>query len=203
MVLGFDSQSFRGWECQEEEKRWSTDACFFFYCFFSLPFFFYHFVFFSFLLWFFFFFFSYSPLRGFLFLFMATSLPFILLDSMGFLPFVPKASSTIFSFLWAFLEDYPLTHRLPGHYLCSKCACCTTLHSRTELFVLFLPLPLFVLPAWIRIGGSLSLYYPYGMHQVTPALCLPLLGEIPSQQSIFPKRNLDGNSKIDPFSPHH
>ena len=151
----------------------------------------------------FFFFFSYSPLHGFLFLFMATSLPFRLLDSMGFLPFVPKASSTIFSFLWAFLEDYPLTHRLLGHYLCSKCACCTTLHSRTKLFVLFLPLPLFVLPAWIRIGGSLSLYYPYGMHQVTPSLCLPLLGEIPSQQSIFPKRNLDGNSKIDPFSPHH
>ena len=157
MVLGFDSQSFRGWECQEEEKRWSTDACFFFYCFFSLLFFFttlFSFLFFSDS---FFFFFSYSPLRGFLLLFMATSLPFTLLDSMGYLPFVPKASSTIFSFLWAFLEDYPLTRRLPGHYLCSKCACCTTFHSRTKLFVLFLPLPLFVLPAWIRIGGSLSL----------------------------------------------
>ena len=27
MVLGSDSQSFRGWECHEGEKKWSTNAC--------------------------------------------------------------------------------------------------------------------------------------------------------------------------------
>ena len=66
---------------------------------------------------------------------------FILLDFMGFLPFVPKASSTIFSFLWAFLEDYPLTRRLPGHYLCSKCACCTTFIPEQKTLFCFSPSP--------------------------------------------------------------
>jgi len=32
---------------------------------------------------------------------------------MGFLPFVPKASPTIFFFLGTFLQDYPLTQWLP------------------------------------------------------------------------------------------
>ena len=73
---------------------------------------------------------------------MATSLPFILLDSMGFLPFVPKAQPTVFGFLWASLQDYPLTLWLPDHYFCLECACCNTLHSRTKFFVLSLPLPL-------------------------------------------------------------
>ena len=38
-----------------------------------------------------------------LLLFMATSLPFILLEFMGFLPFVPKVVPTIFDFLWTSL----------------------------------------------------------------------------------------------------
>ena len=38
MVLGSDLQSFIGWECQEGEKRWSTDASVYFYRVFSLPF---------------------------------------------------------------------------------------------------------------------------------------------------------------------
>ena len=104
----------------------------------------------------FFFFFSYSPLRGFLLLFMATSLPFTLLDSMGYLPFVPKASSTIFSFLWAFLEDYPLTRRLPGHYLCSKCACCTTFIPEQKTLFCFSPSP------------SLSYLHPFLLHCLIP-----------------------------------
>ena len=69
-----------------------------------------------------FFFLLSSPLR---FLFMATSLPFILLDSMGFFHFVLKVSPTIFFFLWAPLQDNPLTRWLPGHYLYSECVCCT------------------------------------------------------------------------------
>ena len=32
---------------------------------------------------------------------------------MGFLPFTPRASSTVFGLLWAFFQDYPLTHWLP------------------------------------------------------------------------------------------
>ena len=72
-----------------------------------------------------------------LLLFMATSLPFILLEFMGFLPFVPKVVPTIFDFLWTSLQDCPLNYWLPGHYLCSKCACHTTLHFQTKLTVLF------------------------------------------------------------------
>ena len=91
---------------------------------------------------------------------MATSRPFILLNSMGFLPFVPKASPTVFGFLWGSLQDFPLTSWLPSHYLCSESDCYTTLHSRTKLLVLFLHLPFSALPEWIRIGGSLSLFTP-------------------------------------------
>ena len=47
MVLGFDSQSLKGWECHEGEKMWSIDACPYFYCVDSFPSsFFYHLVFF-------------------------------------------------------------------------------------------------------------------------------------------------------------
>ena len=38
-----------------------------------------------------------------LFLFMATSLPFIMLEFMRFLPFVPEVVPTIFDFLWTSL----------------------------------------------------------------------------------------------------
>ena len=58
------------------------------------------------------------------------------------------------------------------------------------------------LTKWIRVWVSLSSYL-YGMHQVVLTLCLPLLGEMPSQQGIFPKRSLGRNPKIDSFSSHH
>ena len=32
---------------------------------------------------------------------------------MRFLPFTPRASPTVFGLLWAFFQDYPLTHWLP------------------------------------------------------------------------------------------
>lgn len=50
--------------------------------------------------------------------------------------------------------------------------------------------------------GFLSTYL-YSLHQVVQALWLPLLGEFSFQQGIFPKRSLDRNLEIDPFSPHH
>ena len=40
MVLGTNLQSFRGWKCQEGEKRWSIDACLYCCRIFPLPFFF-------------------------------------------------------------------------------------------------------------------------------------------------------------------
>ena len=138
--------------------------------------------------------FSSYPLHGFFLpLLRATSLLFILLDSMGFLPFVPKASPTFF-FLGTFLQDYPLTHWLPDHYLHLECVCYTTPHSRTKLLILFLPFLLSILLEWIRIRVSLFTY-SYGMHRVVQALCLPLLGELPSQQGIFPKEGLTRISK--------
>ena len=78
---------------------------------------------------------------------------------MRFLPFVPKALPTVFGFLWPSLQDHPLTRWLLGYYLCPKCACCTTLRSRTKL-------PYFVSPSHpFRLTRNdkdwrLSLYLP-------------------------------------------
>ena len=126
------SQSFRVWECHEEEKRWSIDACLNFCHVFSLPSLFVFTTQFS---------FSSLILNFSLITFSLCSsslsvvpsqLPlihFIPLNSMGFLPFIPRASPTVFGSLWASLQACPLTHQLPSHYLYSDCACCTTLHS--------------------------------------------------------------------------
>ena len=157
MVLGLDLQSFKGWECQEGEKRWSTDASIYFYRVFSLPFLSLRFLFLCSLILTFFFFLLSSPLR---FLFMATSLPFILLDSMGFFHFVLKVSPTIFFFLWAPLQDNPLTCWLPAHYLYSECVCCTIFIPGQNSLFCSSPFPLSALPEWIRIEGSLSLNLP-------------------------------------------
>ena len=67
---------------------------------------------------------------------------------------------------------------------------------------MFLSFLNFYLPEWIRIGGSLYTYL-YDMHQVAPTLCLPLLGEMSSQQGISPKEALARTPKQTPFSPHH
>ena len=72
-----------------------------------------------------------------LLLFMATSLPFILLEFMGFLPFIPKAIPTIFGFLQESIQDRLLNCWLSGHCLYSECACHTTLHFQTKFIVLF------------------------------------------------------------------
>ena len=152
---------------------------------FSLFLFYYHFL--SFLFFYSLFFFLSSPLGSSFSLIQATSLLFILLNCMGFLHFVPKASPIVFVFLWTSLQDYPLNHQLPDHYLYPKHACCTTPHFMTKFLILFLLFPHSVLLEWIRIEGSPSTY-PYGMHRVVPTLCLHLWGKMPSQQGIFPKR---------------
>ena len=147
--------------------------------------------------------FSSYPFCGFFLLLKATSPLLILLDSMGFLPFIPKASPTIFGFLWTSLQDYLLTRWLPNHYLYLECACCTTPHSKTKLLVLFLPFPLSVLPEWIRIGGSHSLPTPMTCIKLSqPFACLFWARCHPSK-AFFPKRRLGKNLKIDPFSPYH
>ena len=118
----------------EGEKRWSIDVCLYFYRVFLSSFLFYHLIFLcSLVLSLFLALFSMS-----LPLFMVTSLPFILLNSMGFLPLVPRASPTVFGFLWASLQDCPLTRWLLDHYLCLECACYTTSHPHTKFLVLFL-----------------------------------------------------------------
>ena len=79
---------------------------------------------------------SYLLLLLFLFLlllFMAT--PFYTIFHYRIYPFCP---STVFGFLSASLQNYPLPCRLPSHYLYPECVGCTTLHFQTKLLVLFL-----------------------------------------------------------------
>ena len=45
---------------------------------------------------------------------------------------------TVLGFLWVSFQDCPLACQLPSHYLSSKFIGCTTLHSQTKSFVLFL-----------------------------------------------------------------
>ena len=54
------------------------------------------------------------------------------IDSMGFLPFTPRVSPTVFGLLWAFLQYCPPIHWLPGHYLCSEYVCCAITHFMTK-----------------------------------------------------------------------
>ena len=113
-----------------------------------------------------------------------------LLKFMGFLHFVPQAVPTTFGFLWASLQDYPLTQLLFDHYFYSKGACHTTLHFQTKVLVLFLSHSLPCLPQWIKVEGFLYLLLWHASSG--PNLCLPLLGKMSSQQSIFPKEVLVG-----------
>lgn len=127
---------------------------------------------------------------------------YLLIGSMGFLLFAPKASPTTFGVLWAFLQDYSQTHWLLGHYFYLECACCITPLSRTKLICFVCPLTFVALPEWIKVLVLLSTYL-YSMHQMVLTLCLPLSSVISSQQGIFSKRSFGRNSKIDHFSPYH
>ena len=135
---------------------------------------------------------------SFLPLFIITSIPFIL-KFMGFYPFVPQVVPTSFGFLWASLQDYLLTYWLPGHYLCSEGACHTILYFQTKVLVLFLSHSLPFSPQRIKVEGSLHLLLWHASSG--PNLCLPLLGEIPSQQSIFLKGVSAGTLKQISFLP--
>ena len=168
------SQNFKEWKCHEGEKKWSTDACPYFYHVFSLPSpfvlplsFLFSFLVFNFSL--LFIFFSSSSSSSFSLLFPGYLSSFLYLSILWDFS-LSRASPTIFGILWASLQTCPLTHWLPGRYLCSECACCITLYSQTKFFVLFLPSPPF-LPylQWIRTRGF-HYTYPYGMHQVALAL---------------------------------
>ena len=157
MVLGSDLQSFKGWECQEGEKRWSTDASIYFYRVFSLPFLSLRFLFLCSLI--LTFFFSYSPLHC---VFYSWLPPFLLycLIPWDFSILSLRFHQPFFFFLWAPLQDNPLTRWLPGHYLYSKCVCCTIFIPGQNSLFCSSPFPLSALPEWIRIGGSLSLNLP-------------------------------------------
>ena len=120
---------------------------------------------------------------------------------MRFLPFTPKVSPTAFGFLWAFLQDCPLTRWLPGHYLCLECACCTTPCSRKKLYLVF-SFPYLSCLTRMDKGSSFSLYLPLWHASGGPSPSLTSFGPnlIPAMH--FPKRGLNRNPKI-PFSPLH
>ena len=98
-------------------------------------------------------------------------------------PFYP---STVFCFLWASLQDCPLTYQLSNHYICLKCVGCTTLHFQKKLFVLFLTSHsfCFTLINWIKLSHHLPLWHASS----GPSPHLPLLDEMPFQQDILPKK---------------
>ena len=113
---------------------------------------------------------------------------------MGFLPFTPRASPTVFGLLWASFQDYPPTHWLPLPLL-STCLlhhysfhdkipfCLLLLYTSTSRFKWILH----YLALWHASDG--------------PNHLLLLLGKISSQKDIFPKEVMAGNQIY--FSPHH
>ena len=105
------------------------------------------------------FFFSYSPLHC---IFYSWLPPFLLycLIPWDFSILSLRFHQPFFFFLWAPLQDNPLTRWLPGHYLYSECVCCTIFIPGQNSLFCSSPFPLSALPEWIRIGGSLSLNLP-------------------------------------------
>ena len=59
-------------------------------------------------------------------------------NSMGFLPFTPRASPTVFGLLWASFQDYPPTHWLPMPLLSTCLLHHYSFHEKIP-FCLFLP----------------------------------------------------------------
>lgn len=108
---------------------------------------------------------------------------------MGFLPFILRASSIVFGLLWASIQDYPLIHWLPLPLLSTVHVYCTITHFTTKfLFVCSCCIPLpYYLALWHASDG--------------PNHLLLLLGKIPSQQDIFPKRSYGRKPNIDPLFP--
>ena len=108
---------------------------------------------------------------------------------MGFLPFTLRASPIVFGLLWASIQDYPLIHWLPLPLLNTVHVCYTITHFTTK-FLFFcsycIPLP-YYLALWHASDG--------------PNHLLLLLGKIPSQQDIFPKRSYGRKPNIDPLFP--
>ena len=120
---------FREWVFHEGEKMWSIDACpSSYYLTFSLVFFLLNISIFLCL--------SMFSFLSSTFCFLASPFtihgyPLLYYLSLWNLP-------TVFGFLWASLQDYPLTCRLSSHYFCPECVGCTTPHFQTKLLVLFL-----------------------------------------------------------------
>ena len=106
--------------------------------------------------------------------------------------------STAFGFLWVSFQDCPLACQLRSHYHCSECVGCTTLHSQTKLLVLFL-ISFCFFTSLIRIKIKPLHYLPLWHASSGPSSHSPLLGEMPSQQDIFPQRSLSWNPKMDPL----
>ena len=102
-------------------------------------------------------------------------------------------SLRMYQLLLASFQDYPLACWLPGHYLFLEGACHTTPHFQTKIIVLFSLAHYLASPQQIRV--KCSLYLPLWHALNGHSLYLPLLGEMPSQQSIFSKRVSTGTPK--------
>ena len=103
-----------------------------------------------------------------------TTTPFYTICHGGIYHFYP---STTFGSLWVSFQDYPLANCLFSHYHCSKCVCCTTLHSQTKLLVLFFYLSLFF-TFLIQIRIKPLHYLPLWHASSGLSPYLPLLGEM-------------------------
>ena len=108
---------------------------------------------------------------------------------MGFLPFTFRASPIVFGSLWASIQDYPPTHWLPRPLpLLSTCL----LHDKIPFCLLLLYTSTSLPSSMACISG--------------PNHLLLLLGKIPSQQGIYPKRSYGRKPNIDrlfPPPPNH
>ena len=90
--------------------------------------------------------------------------------------------SIVFGFLWATLQDCPLTAGCLGITSTQSVLVAPLSISRQNYLSCFLPLSIFVSPQWIRI--KLPHHRPLWHASSGPSPHLPLLGEMSSQQDI-------------------
>ena len=89
------------------------------------------------------------------------------IDSMGFLPFTPKASPIVFGLLWASFQDYRHTHWLPQPLLSICLLHRYSFHDKIP-FCLFLLYTCTSRFKWIGLGYLTTQLY--GMHQMVPTI---------------------------------
>ena len=97
-------------------------------------------------------------------------------------PFYPL---TAFGLLWVSFQDYPLVCQLPSHHYYTVLAMPCLIPKQKWFFFFFFFTPI---NTPIRIRARLLPYQPLQHEPSDSSSCLPLFGEMSSQQDIFPKR---------------